>query len=604
MVSPGDPVPAVITVVVGGDSSDVPGCGVLDGSRAIDGDVAGIDPSGAVTGSPGAQEANELGGPDEPAAGQDDSDELEDAAAADDADVDTDVDADADVDEGAGALSSRHAPPRVALPTASAGLILPARVELSWPELPGLPLVDLLDSYSADAPAVSAAALLRAFVEIGRSLEPFHQQGVGLLAPWSFRWTGQSLTLAVCDLLDAGKHDPVDPWFVTPAGECGPARDLRLFAVVLFKALTGEWSNRDASMLAMAGLAAGEWPPGADAALRACLHPEHGRRAAGAGALASRIAPFVFPARNERLTTVVACESVTGWRKAGGNPEGDNEDAVGWAKVEDPSDGTTTACAVLDGITGPGDGSGRWAARALLAAFRRRWKDGETEPERLLLDVALPPPPAPLSRRAAAVAVLASISRGRADIATVGDCRAYLLRRCGDGFAATRLSSEHSVVAEAIVAGQAPTPEERGIVTESVRTAQRGATAVATRRVQLADGDLLILATDGACEAGVDTAEDIPGVADWRFCDVLEDLASVARTPAELASLLCRRAEDLGGHDNATVAVIAIRSAREKVVATRTRPRQRAMLTGVGESRGAGTRIHGEPHIHGEKGNR
>jgi serine/threonine protein phosphatase PrpC len=75
--------------------------------------------------------------------------------------------------------------------------------------------------------------------------------------------------------------------------------------------------------------------------------------------------------------------------------------------------------------------------------------------------------------------------------------------------------------------------------------------------MDLLPGDRLVLATDGAAKA--DPEDD--GQRCWAFMDELADVVAHDPYPVLIASLLCRRADELGGYDNATVLVIAMTSA-------------------------------------------
>jgi hypothetical protein len=95
--------------------------------------------------------------------------------------------------------------------------------------------------------------------------------------------------------------------------------------------------------------------------------------------------------------------------------------------------------------------------------------------------------------------------------------------------------------------GRPSRADEADVVTSALPEPNRG---IWSGSIQLYLGDIVLLVSDGACAVpGDDT-----GIEDWRFCDVLEDLLNLPEHPHAplLVSQLCRRAEDLGGEDNAT----------------------------------------------------
>ncbi|MEV8103063.1 hypothetical protein, partial [Streptomyces sp. NPDC088135] len=112
---------------------------------------------------------------------------------------------------------------------------------------------------------------------------------------------------------------------------------------------------RDA--LQMLDVFAGTFPPGLDAVCRRLLGHElrHG--------VAAGLAPLQ-EALDRRapggVSTLCFRESAVGSRKAKGDPATDNEDTAG--ALTGPSG--VLRCAVFDGVTGDGDGSGGTAARA------------------------------------------------------------------------------------------------------------------------------------------------------------------------------------------------------------------------------------------------
>jgi protein phosphatase len=124
-------------------------------------------------------------------------------------------------------------------------------------------------------------------------------------------------------------------------------------------------------------------------------------------------------------------------------------------------------------------------------------------------------------------------------IAHAGDSRAYMFR----SGRLERITSDHTLV-QMLVDGGAITPEaarqhpRRHVVTNIVRGPRQGVQVQIDRR-ELADGDLLLLCTDGLTEP-VDEAEIVR---------VLNKGADVDRTARELVSAALER----GAPDNVTV---------------------------------------------------
>jgi serine/threonine protein phosphatase PrpC len=145
--------------------------------------------------------------------------------------------------------------------------------------------------------------------------------------------------------------------------------------------------------------------------------------------------------------------------------------------------------------------------------------------------------------------VIAAVVQGRkVTLAWVGDSRAY---RIGETDAAI-LTQDHSWLAEALASG---TPLEEALRSPWAHALTRclgpldGGEAWHSEpevvEVELAEGDLLVLCTDGA----------------WNYAPSAEQLAIAAgskRTPSATARALLSYALLAGGQDNITVAAIAI----------------------------------------------
>lgn len=132
---------------------------------------------------------------------------------------------------------------------------------------------------------------------------------------------------------------------------------------------------------------------------------------------------------------------------------------------------------------------------------------------------------------------------GSADLAHVGDSRAYLFR----GGTLTRVTNDHSYVAEMMAAGRM-TPEEaevhpyRSVVTRAVGLDQ--AVDVDTFHFTVTNGDRILL-----CSDGLTNMIEEPAIA--------ETLAG-EHSAAATAQALVDAANESGGADNITVAVVDI----------------------------------------------
>jgi protein phosphatase len=207
--------------------------------------------------------------------------------------------------------------------------------------------------------------------------------------------------------------------------------------------------------------------------------------------------------------------------------------------------------AVADGMGGHGGGevASRLAVDALREAFaadpsapglveavRRAnaavWAHAEAHPDLVGMGTTI-----------AAVARVSVGGDDRLAVVNVGDSRAYLLQ---DG-RLTRLSSDHSLVAELVRAGElsedeARTHPERHILTLAVGVAPdvepHAVEAVPTR------GDRLLLCSDGLFN-------ELPD-------DEITAILVAVADPAEAAARLVERANEEGGHDNITAVVLDV----------------------------------------------
>jgi len=152
---------------------------------------------------------------------------------------------------------------------------------------------------------------------------------------------------------------------------------------------------------------------------------------------------------------------------------------------------------------------------------------------------------------------------GEALLAHAGDSRAYLVR---DGVA-TLLTDDHTLLARLADAGVETGPDAsrwRGVVTNALGVGEP--TWIATAAVRLADGDRLLLCSDGVSEYL--PPQDI--------AVVLTRVVSPAKAARKLVELALQR----GGQDNATAIVIKVVEASRTAVPPRARQEDDAALAG------------------------
>ena len=142
---------------------------------------------------------------------------------------------------------------------------------------------------------------------------------------------------------------------------------------------------------------------------------------------------------------------------------------------------------------------------------------------------------------------LAAIRGDQLFLAHIGDSRAYLLR---DG-ELHQISKDHSWVEDAVDQGvitreEARTPPNRNVITRAIGLEQQP--QIDTSAMALADGDLLLLCSDGLNSMIPD--EDIHRI-----------LAGSGQE--EVCQALIDAANDQGGHDNTTVVIAAIGGQRK-----------------------------------------
>ncbi|MER6038336.1 PP2C family serine/threonine-protein phosphatase [Streptomyces sp. NPDC001835] len=345
---------------------------------------------------------------------------------------------------------------------------------------------------------------------------------------------------------------------------------IREFGREAFGRLDAYPAPDDAARLAVAGVRGGEWPQGAEALVRATLHPYS--RLSSLGDLATLVRSAV-PTTGDRTGpdgcrwTVgrVGLATTTGWNKARGRGHEDNEDRSGFLRLPDGA----LSAVVLDGVTGPGDGSGGRAAQAALDAVHRIWADGVHHPDEVLTKIRLTAGGTGAAE-GAVVGVLCHLAPGTdrpAALAVLGDARAYLLHEPGREPLAVRIGGEGSAASNDFAARVVPDPSEASVVTSFLDTGGVQGQPHVTDPCLRGDA-WLVLVSDGACASrGLPTHRETSGRLDgerpagvhtWVFPDELEDLARRAQTPQHLATLLAMRSEFMGGRDNATALVVEL----------------------------------------------
>ena len=140
-------------------------------------------------------------------------------------------------------------------------------------------------------------------------------------------------------------------------------------------------------------------------------------------------------------------------------------------------------------------------------------------------------------------ATAAVVTGTRVHIAHLGDSRAYLLR---DG-ELSQLTRDHSWVVEIVEAGnltleQARVHPNRNVITQAMGI--NAEPAVQTKTLDLRDGDLLLLCSDGLHGLVGD--------------DEIKELL-LSGKPEQAIEDLIQRAKDLGGNDNITVVIGTVR---------------------------------------------
>jgi len=203
---------------------------------------------------------------------------------------------------------------------------------------------------------------------------------------------------------------------------------------------------------------------------------------------------------------------------------------------------------VADGMGG--HAAGDVAAELTVQTLPASYYDGEWSGPGESLRAAFVATNAAISERAArdlgrqgmgAAAVAAAVLGGRAVLAHLGDCRAYLLR-AGQ---VERLTSDHSWVEERVASGRITTEEARIHPYRNVLTRALGAEIDAEPTVnehEFRAGDTLLLCSDGLW--GVVEEDELAAM-----LSQLPDAKSIARALVDLAL-------ERGGPDNISVIVV------------------------------------------------
>ncbi|WP_121209434.1 PP2C family protein-serine/threonine phosphatase [Rhodococcus aetherivorans] len=238
-----------------------------------------------------------------------------------------------------------------------------------------------------------------------------------------------------------------------------------------------------------------------------------------------------------RVGVRAAAETAVGSAKAGYDLEYDNEDSYGSVHTADGG----MSLIVCDGVTGDNDGNGALASRAAVRALKDALaEDGDLMVALTSADRAV----RSVSGGASTALVVTVYPDGRADLCSVGDSSAWLVRpRKHAGRIAFRLTPAHTVLAQDRRSDPAATDGESRLTQNlggSIDQRYRGL-------IRVMPGDLLVLLSDGAAvsEQG------------WFGTDLALLADANPQAPA-LAAALTSRAERLGGHDNATAVVTEI----------------------------------------------
>ena len=183
-----------------------------------------------------------------------------------------------------------------------------------------------------------------------------------------------------------------------------------------------------------------------------------------------------------------------------------------------------------------GNAFGAFLGKVLESVNQEVWEAGQT----------------PEKQGMGTTCTLAAIRGDQFFLAHIGDSRAYLLR---DG-ELHQVSTDHSWVEEAVAMGtltreEARVHPNRNVITRAIGLDQQ--VKVDTSSMPLANGDLILLCSDGLNSM----------IPDDEIERILKESA-----PKQVCQALIDAANGQGGHDNTTVVVATIGSARKSTVVT------------------------------------
>ena len=329
--------------------------------------------------------------------------------------------------------------------------------------------------------------------------------------------TSQEIWSSLPDLLDSLS--------LPPGGGPPGSAVVALISAFCGRAPADEWDARR-----LASILAGTVPVGFDAVIDALL--------SGDAELATA-AHRLGTAPGSPAGAQIAAETLVGSWKASEYP-GANEDLATWT-----ARGAHRLVLVLDGITGAGNGSGYRAAHAAIEAAVSAW-EATGDPAELISagDRAA----SDAGGGATLVAVDIDPPAARAQIRSLGDSSAWMIRKEAGVTACFRLTPIHTVHALQLL------EDSKAVGHESVLTRYLGGRADHPHSLDIdtRPGDLLVVCTDGV---EIDDAEPFPAA-----LIRLADGIGAARRPLapSMAVELVVRAERLSGCDNATAVVISL----------------------------------------------
>ena len=183
-----------------------------------------------------------------------------------------------------------------------------------------------------------------------------------------------------------------------------------------------------------------------------------------------------------------------------------------------------------------GNAFGAFLGKVLESVNQEVWEAGQT----------------PEKQGMGTTCTLAAMRGDQLFLAHIGDSRAYLLR----GGELHQVSTDHSWVEEAVAMGtltreEARVHPNRNVITRAIGLDQQ--VKVDTCSMPLANGDLILLCSDGLNSM----------IGDDEIERILKESA-----PKQVCQALIDAANGHGGHDNTTVVVATIGSARKSTVVT------------------------------------